>query len=58
MIVATLREENKPYNVYAVDPYRERFLVDYNGKFKWFAISDFIPFNMFCDLEEKQNVLE
>ena len=39
-------EESKVVEVYAIDTYHDRFLINYNGKFRWFDRCEFRPFNI------------
>lgn len=36
-------EEDINVNVYAVDASHDAFLIDYHGRFRWFAINEFRP---------------
>lgn len=40
---ARLRDEGIVVEVYAIDTFHDAFLIDYHGKFRWFARTEFVP---------------
>lgn len=50
-------EEDINVNVYAVDASHDAFLIDYHGRFRWFAINEFRPIKFEDELINFNNVI-